>query len=129
MTWPLEPEQLAKLLDAVPTGVVIVDAAHHILHANQLARDQLGLIAGSPLDGYVREEDVPRFAHVMAQDDARQVVQLESASGTKTVEAIALPADRWKRRAIFLTDVSDKAALSRQLRNHRQPSSSDSYGT
>lgn len=118
---PERDDDLRSLLEAAPIGVVIIDQDHRILLANAWASNHLALTAGSLLADHIPEEAMASIDDILATPGSAVEIHFERAVGNKALEVTAAVSNE-SRHALFLTDISEKVALGRQLQSSRKPS-------
>ena len=115
-------DELKTLVEAAPIGVVIVDRGREIVMANSWAVQQLGLPAGSSLQDHLGEDALVAIDQVLAEPGKTAELNFERALGNKAVEVIAAAVGDEFQHALFVSDISEKIALGRQLQSSRKPS-------
>ncbi|MCW5625417.1 MAG: GHKL domain-containing protein [Burkholderiales bacterium] len=106
-------QRLELLLDALPGGVVVLDAAGSVMQSNPAARALLGAhLVGQPWSALAKSRlqpsAVPREWTVAVGADVRRVTLSESA-----LDAVGA-------RILLLHDVTEAARLQAQLEHHKK---------
>ena len=106
-------QRLELLLDALPGGVVVLDAQGRVFEANPAARRWLGEDVVGRLWSEVSERrlepaDIAREWNIASTDGPRRVTLSES------------PLDSAGRRILLLNDITDAVRLQQQLERHKK---------
>lgn len=117
----LPENTLARLLEGAPVGVVSLDNNREITATNYAARKLLDCDPGDPFAAFVHPDGIDRFEQLLAEPGGTAELQLGLGIGNKFVEATCIPIETG-RTILFLNDISEKVALSRQLMSTRLPS-------
>jgi two-component system sensor histidine kinase FlrB len=105
-------ERLGLLLDALPGGVVVLDAAGVVIEANPAARAWLGDgILGQSWSALAVSRLLPGTAHE---------VSLDTGSGPRRLTISESPIDAAGGRILLLNDITDSARLRLELEQHKR---------
>lgn len=112
---------MRDVLAAAPVGVVGIDSDGLIDWVNDAAFELMGCIIGHPLRDYIHPDATPRFEQLCEIPGDTAEVRLKSQQGSRVASVVAVLAED-EHRFLFFTDISEKIALSRQLRATQEPS-------
>jgi two-component system sensor histidine kinase FlrB len=108
--------RLALLLDALPGGVVVLDAAGRVLEANPVALDLLG--GDSPGRAWSEVE-----GQRLAATAAPQEWQLRDAAGSPQARWVSIgasPLDPTGGRILLISEITEARRLREQLERHKR---------
>ncbi|MBI1394791.1 MAG: PAS domain-containing protein [Betaproteobacteria bacterium] len=105
-------ERLRLLLDALPGGVVVIDADDIVVDANPAAREWLGnLLPGAKWSDAAR--------HLAPTPDGREWI-VETPAGKRRLAVSESRLDVAGGRILLLNDVTEAARLQQQLEHHKR---------
>ncbi|MCB1692496.1 MAG: response regulator [Pseudomonadales bacterium] len=110
-----------RLLEGAPIGIVALDSEGRVVSANHAARVMLSCDQGEPFVRYIHQDSRERFDRLVAEPRSSVELQLALDVGTKFAEVTCIPVETGDT-VLFIADVSEKVALSRQLMSTRLPS-------
>jgi CheY-like chemotaxis protein len=110
-----------EILAAAPIGILFIDTSNRIQFANPVARDFLDCDIERELIEFIHPDFSADFEVASQRYGEPHELKVNGASGTKTAEFYFLEPEG-NRHIVFLTDVTEKVALGRQLLSTRQPS-------
>ena len=110
-------DRFRKAAEAIPDGVVLLDAANRIAWANPKAAEQLGLDLatdrGQPLVNLLRE---PKFLRYVESGDFRESVVVEQPQARRTL-ALQLVPFGVEEKLLLSRDVTQLEAVARMRRD------------
>ncbi|MEX0942469.1 MAG: response regulator [Pseudomonadales bacterium] len=109
------------LLAHAPVGVILLNANLVIEKVNATAIEILGSVPGTNIMDLVHPDTATVFGQMLLDHKQPVELRLKVDLGSKVVEAMSLPPED-ERQVLFVTDISEKVALGRQLRMSRYPS-------
>lgn len=121
MSDTFDVELSENLLAHAPVGVISVNADLLMESANATARTILSTDPGANLRDLIHPDTEALFDELLHKYKQPVELRLTMDLGSKVVEAISLPPENG-RQVLFVTDISEKVALGRQLRSSRYPS-------
>jgi len=111
-------ERFRSAVEALPDGMVIVDAANRILWANARAQAHLGLDlakdTGRPLLNLMRQPEVVRYFEAGDFTDAVIVDSLRGAATTLSIQVVPFGMDE---RLLISRDITQLEAVARMRRD------------
>ncbi len=112
---------MKDVLAAAPVGVVGIDGQGAIDWVNDAAFELIGCIMGRQIVEYIHPDATSRFEQLSEIPGDTAELHLKGHNGTKVASVVSVLTEE-RRQFFFFTDVSEKNALSRQLRATQEPS-------
>lgn len=109
------------VLELAPIAVLTVNTSGKVTYANSLARTWLNAEPGRGLLTQCRGQLREAFSALLAAGEGTREAQLETEGKTRAVSITVHRDERAGGHAVFMTDISEKTALSRQLRGTQEP--------
>jgi two-component system phosphate regulon sensor histidine kinase PhoR len=111
-------ERFRSAVEALPDGMVIIDAANHIQWANTRAQAHLGLDlakdTGRPLLNLLRQPEVVRYFETGDFTDAVVIDSLRGAGTTLSIQVVPFGVDE---RLLISRDITQLEAVARMRRD------------
>jgi two-component system phosphate regulon sensor histidine kinase PhoR len=111
-------ERFRSAVEALPDGMVIIDAANRIEWANARAQMQLGFDAakdaGRPLLNFARQPEIARYFEAADFDDAMVVESLREPGATLSIQVVPFGIEE---RLVISRNITQLEAVARMRRD------------
>ncbi len=111
---------MQELLTVAPIGIATLDADRKVLWSNPFMVELIGCEVGTTFTDFLHPDHLALFDESCSQPGEAFEIRLNCDENTRTVSIVshALPDNI---HGVFMTDVSERVALGRQLRSNQEP--------